>query len=63
MHGLTVGVYSDSGLVSLAVHFCSTEVDEHSNSEVVGVATVVGSAAVNALVGSDPLVGSAEVLA
>ena len=62
MHGIVVGVYSDCSSVSLAVCSCSIEVDEHSDSEVVGVATIAGSAAVATLVGSDPLVGSAEVL-
>ena len=62
MHGLVVGVYYDTVSVSLAVHFYFAEVDEHSDSEVVGVAAIADSGAMAALVGFEPLVGSSEVL-
>ena len=43
MHGLVVGVYSGFGSVSLTVHSSSVEVDEHFDSEVVGMAAVAVS--------------------
>ena len=62
MHALGTEVYYDFGSVSLVAHFYFAEVDGHSNSKVVGVATIAGSAAVAALVGFGLLAGFVEVL-